>query len=549
MRALTTMMFGALLLVGCIGPNKRAIDYRNKGRERYAEGHIDLEDERRRVTIEKARALLQDAWGKYDRGEFQQAHAALIAIKESQELSNPETDAQVVRSLGDTAAMAWEEIEALRKRRFYMRAQLFAEYLVKPLPPTHALRVRAQALKSSAIAFHLGKMHQLEKTFPASAAFHYLVARRLGADADPDGLELIAAVKRTSGDATAYLTAAKTGSEQAQEEQLVLARQVVGTWDPMAITLFGTRYGMNDVRLLDEVWNGTTKLDPYPRLAAIAVPPPDDLPVVLDDSDASPKYKALDFWYALGSHSLEKRAMSTGAGAALRFPSKTGRATYELSGFFESASLGGDANGFGTDFVVALTAKAPLMLGIGIGYRKDEVPTAVDPTMTATERSVHIPLIARTPIAAGFSASLEMRLNLLSLTNESKPLPMEQHYSPVTARVYGPIPLLGEARRRRSRSVGTSSIAPTSATTPTAARTCGTGSRARPGPCRRSPGRPGTSGTSSARRRSRAASERTAWARCSASPASTRRASTSSASTSSRRASVATSVAGASTTS
>ncbi len=459
------MMLGAILLVGCIGPNKRAVEYRNKARERYAEGHIDLaiadylkakeldktgkvvglEAERRRVTTEKARALLQDAWGKYDRGDFQQAHAQLIAIKDSQELSNPETDAQVLRSMGDSAAMAWEEIETLRKRRFYLRAQLFAEYLVKPLPPNHVLRVRAQALKTSGIAFHLGKMHQLEKTFPASAAFHYLVARRLGADSDPEGLELIAEVKRTSGDATAYLTAAKSGTEQAQEEQLVLARQVVGTWDPMAVTLLGTRYGMNDVRLLDEVWNGTSKLDTYPRLAAIAVPPPDDLPVVLDDSDASPKYKALDFWYGLGSHSLEKRAMSTGAGGSLRFPSKTGRATYELSGFFESASLGGDANGYGTDFVVAAVAKAPLVVGIGIGYRKDEIPDAVDPTMTATERSVHVPIIVRTPIAAGYIGSLEMRLNLLALTNDRAPLPMEQHYSPITARLYGPIPFLGDA--------------------------------------------------------------------------------------------------------
>lgn len=465
MRALTTMMCGAILLVGCIGPNKRAVEYRNKGRERYAEGQLDLamanylkakeldkdgkiaglEDERVRVTTEKARVALLDAWSKYDRGEFQQAHAQLISIKDSKELSTPQVDAQVMRSLGDTAAMAWEEIEVLRKRHFYLRAQLFAEYLVKPLPPAHGLRVRAQALESAGIAFHLTRMHQLEKSFPASAAFHYLVARRLGADADPEGLELIAAVKRTVGDATAYLAAAKTGTEQAQEEQLVLARQVVGTWDPMAITLLGNRYGMNDVRLLDEVWNGTAKLEPYPKLAAIALPPPDDLPIAIDDPGTSQKYKALDFWYAIGSHALEKHAMSTGAGGALRFPSKTARATYELSGFFESESLGGDANGYGTEFVIAAVAKAPLVLGLGLGYRKDEIPNAVDPTMTATERSFHVPLIVRTPIAAGFAASLEARLNLLALTNDKQPLPMEQHYSPITARIYGPIPLLGDA--------------------------------------------------------------------------------------------------------
>ena len=460
----------ATLCVGCLSANKQAIEYRNKARERFNEGKFDLavadyrkakdldkagkvdglEAERARAAQEQVKILLKDAWSKYDRGEFQQAHATLVTIQNDDQLSNKQTDQTVLHSLADAAAMAWTEVDDLRKRRFYLRAELLAQALVKPLPQGHPMRVRSDALKVSGIAFHLAKMRQLKTTFPAAAAFHYLVARRLGADSDPDGLELIAAVKRASGDATTYVAAAKGAPDWKQEDQLVLAHQLASTWDPAAITLFGTRYGMNDARYLDEVWNGTTTLEPYPPLAAIKPPDPDDVQVIVSNepsSDAGPRYKSLDFWYAIGSHTLEKSALSTSAGGAFRFPSSSGKANYEASGFIESDSLGGKSSGYGADLIVTALAKAPLVLGAGIGYLSDEVPgDAAFPGTTLREKSVHIPIIARAPIGAGYVGSLEARINIYQFSKDKMPLPDgEQHFSPVTARIYGPIPLLADA--------------------------------------------------------------------------------------------------------
>lgn len=468
-RAYSAALVVATFAVGCVAANKRAVEFRNKGRERFAESKYDvaiadyreakdldkagkvdgLESERERAASEQVKILLKDAWGKYDRGEFQQAHGQLVAIKNANELANKITDPVVLHALGDTAAMAWDEVEGLRKRRFYLRAQLLAEFLVKPLPQGHAMRIRYDALKVSGIAFHLAKMRQLKQQFPAAAAFHYLVARRLGADSDPDGLSLIADVKRATGDASTFVKAGSAATDWKSEDQFVLARQVGSTWDPTAITLFGARYGMNDARYLDEVWNGTTTLDPYPAVAAITPATADTIAVVANNepsTDSGPRYKSLEFWYSVGSHSLEKSALSTGAGGAIRVPSKSGKATYEFSGFFESDKLGGVSSGYGGDLIITALAKAPLVLGAGIGYLSDDLPSkTLFPDMTITQKSVHIPVVARAPIAAGFMGSLEARINILQFSKDKQPLPMEQHYSPVTARIYGPIPFLGEA--------------------------------------------------------------------------------------------------------
>lgn len=469
--SLRAYVSGALLAafaVGCVSANKRAVEYRNKGRERFAEGKYDLavvdyrkakeedkagkidglDGERERAASEQVRKLLLEVWGKFDRGEFQPAHAQLVAIKNSTELANKVTDPQVLRSLGDTAAMAWDEIEAYKKRRFYLRAMLLADNLVKPLPPGHALRARHDALKVSAIGFHMAKMRSLKATAPNAAAFHYLIAKRLGGDTDVDGLELIAAVKRATGDASTYNNAGKSSTAEKAEDNFVLGRQLGSTWAPEAITLFGNAYGMNDARYLDEVWNGTNTLEPYPAAAAITMPPPDDVTIVatVDPSaDSGPRYKSLDFYYQIGSHTLEEKTLSTGAGGAYRFPSKSGKMTYELSGFFESATLGGDTKGYGGDLLVTALAKAPLVLGAGIGYLKDEAPSEA---MAATihQKSVHVPIVARAALGAGYAASLEARINILQFSKDKEPLPDgEQHYSPVSIRLYGPIPLLGDA--------------------------------------------------------------------------------------------------------
>lgn len=467
LRAYVSGALMAAVAVGCVSANKRAVEYRNKGRERFAEGKYDLavvdyrkakdedkagkidglEAERERAASEQVRKLLLDAWGKFDRGEFQQAHAQLVVIKNATELSNKITDPQVLRSLGDTSAMAWEEIEAYKKRRFYLRAILLAEYLVKPLPPGHAMRARYDALKISAIGFHMAKMRALKQTAPNAAAFHYLIAKRLGGDTDVDGLELIAAVKRASGDASTYNSAGKAATAEKAEDNFVLGRQLGNAWAPEAITVFGNAYGMNDARYLDEVWNGTTTLEPYPAAAAIILPQPDDVTVVAavdPSSDSGPRYKSLDFYYQIGSHTLEKKTLSTGAGGAYRFPSKSGKMTYELSGFFESGTLGGDTKGYGGDLLVTALAKDPLVLGAGFGYLKDELPSDAL-GMTIRQKSLHVPIVARAALGAGYAASLEARINILQFSEEKKPLPEEQHYSPVSVRLYGPIPLLGDA--------------------------------------------------------------------------------------------------------
>jgi hypothetical protein len=423
------------------------VDYR-KAKDEDKGGKIDgLDAERDRAAAEQVRKLLVEAWGKFDRGEFQQAHALLVVIKNATELSNKITDPQVLRSLGDTSAMAWDEVEALRKRRFYLRAMLLADYLVKPLPPGHAMRTRHEALKVSAIGFHMAKMRALKQSSPNAAAFHYLIAKRLGGDTDVDGLELIAAVKRASGDANTYNTAGKNAKDDKAEDNFVLGRQLGNAWAPEAITLYGTAYGMNDARYLDEVWNGTTTLEPYPAAAAITFPAPDDVSVAVTvdpSADSGPRYKSLDFYYQIGSHTLEEKTLATGAGGAYRFPSKSGKLTYEASGFFESATLGGDTKGWGAELLVTALAKAPLVLGAGIGYMKDEAPIAATDTVLH-QKSVHVPIVARAGLGAGYAASLEARINILQFSEEKQPLPMEQHYSPVSVRLYGPIPLLGDA--------------------------------------------------------------------------------------------------------
>jgi hypothetical protein len=472
LRVYSTAVLLTIVAAGCVTPNKRAVEYRNKGRERFKEGNYELsvanyrqakvedkagkidglESERERAASEKVKVLLKDAWSKFDRGEFQQAHAQLMLIKAADPLANKITDPIVLRSLGDTAAMAWEEVDQYRKRKFYLRAMLLAEYLVKPLPAGHAMRVRYDALKIGAIGFHMAKMRQLKTTQPNAAAFHYLVARRLGGDSDIDGLELIAAVKRSSGDANTYNTNGKAASGAKAEDQFVLGRQLGNAWDPAAITLFGTAYGMNDARYLDEVWNGTATLEPYPALAAITIPAPDDvtvLPSVDPSSDSGPRYKSLDFYYTIGNHTLESKRLSTAAGGAYRFPSKTGKATYELSGFFESETLGGDSKGYGADLLITALVKSPLVIGGGIGYLTNELESE-DPMFpapaTIKQKSVHVPIVARAPLGAGYGASLEARINILQFTKEKQPLPDgEQHYSPVSVRLYGPIPLVADA--------------------------------------------------------------------------------------------------------
>lgn len=468
LRAYLSGALVAALAVGCVSANKRAVEYRNKGRERFAEGKYDLavvdyrqaktedkagkidglEAERERAASEQVRKLLGDAWGKFDRGEFQQAHAQLVAIKNASELSNKVTDPQVLRSLGDTAAMAWEEVEALKKRRFYLRAMLLAEYLVKPLPPGHAMRARHDALKVSAIGFHMAKMRALKQIAPNAAAFHYLVAKRLGGDTDVDGLELIAAVKRAAGDASTYNSAGKSAKDEKAEDNFVLGRQLGSAWAPEAITHYGNAYGMNDARYLDEVWNGTKTLEPYPAAAVITLPAPDDVQVAVNvdpSQDSGPRYKSLDFYYQIGSHTLAEKTLLTGAGGAYRFPSKSGKMTYELSGFFESSTLGGGTTGYGTELLVTALVKSPLVLGAGIGFLKDEVTENAISGMELRQKSVHVPIVARAALGAGYAASLEARINILQFSEDKKPLPEEQHFSPVSVRLYGPIPLLGDA--------------------------------------------------------------------------------------------------------
>lgn len=473
-----------LLASACARPSQIALDYRNKARERFTEGKFgvavsnydkakdndrkrrldDLESERQLAATEHMREQMKVAWDMIDQRKYMDAHQQLMSIKAANGFGVKGADKMVERALMDTAALQFAEVEALYGRRHFVKAMLMAEFLLEPLPPNHALREKLKLIKAQGIAHHMSKMRRNKDKYPMSAALHYLIAQRLGGTPDSDGLLLLAELKRQSGDAQSIgrqaqqISELKDRSRYPEIEHLLVQQRAVGTeWSPAAGKFFEEQYGLADDgtmkdKLLVDIWDMRRSFALYDRPDPDKLPEPDEIiasinPDVVEDVGQQPR--TMDFAYGAGKHVGGDDLFGTNLSATIRFPSKKTKSMYEISGHLESSSLGGNSSGYGADIMLTKLIKPPVIGAIGIGYSENETtPDMVaDPTAVPyVQKSIHIPVLARVPIIEGYAASLEFRANILQFTKDKDMTPgAEQHLSPLTARLYGPIPLLSNA--------------------------------------------------------------------------------------------------------
>jgi hypothetical protein len=461
----------AALATACGAANQRAVAYRDRARERFQDGkyalaladyrraeELDekkrlsgLTGERDRAAQEHVRALLREAWADLAGGDRDAARRRLLALRHTH-WGVRGVEVQVDRSLADAAAHQLARADRLVADRHFVAALIAGERAVAPLAHDHVLRARLGAIRARGQAYHLARMRALARPYPAAAAFHYMLARRLGATTNSQGAGLVALVAGASASATRARDAATRQQMQQAEDEWIKLRASTGTWEASARTWLGNRYGVSDATALDEIW-GASGSYPAPSsepLETLVLPAPDDIAERVAGSSSvtvRPQSPSMEVAYQLSTSELASSKLATGLGGGLTIPRRKSASAYHLSGFARSDDLGGHVDGFGAEVLLTRRFHDRLALGIGIGYL-DEHLVVAGGAPAVTQTSWHVPLVARVPLAAGFLASAELRPNILQLTATDPPPADEPgHYNSASLRVVGPVPLLGELSR------------------------------------------------------------------------------------------------------
>ncbi len=461
------------LSAACGGADKRAAAYRDKARERYQAEEfgkaaadyakaIDLDKkkkldglagEHQRALHEYVLSRLHEAWRKFDRGDYEDAHSIILGLFESDAYGDAKLKKQIVKSLGDLAAARMSDADSMADKNEYLSAVLLAQYLVKPLPPDHSLRVRVEALRKVALAKHTLLM-RAARGKPGSVAFHYLMTQFFGGSRLNDGIAAVRAAKRAGGDASSYVSAARTAATAGKtfdaEQGFVLGRAAGSSWDSGAVKYFKVQWGVPDEKALESLWTGDPVPSPYAAVGKDELPDPDYVSIGGDDDDdddfkvsSVSSWRGLDIYYGLGTQTLDDTNYSARIGGDLYIPRK--KYAHRPAFHFESDSLGGGVVGYGVEWQLQKRFGKALV-GIGVGYWQSEQAEEQEldvPVLKA--RSAYVPISVRYPLVADIVLGADFQANYFHLAKSEDD--GYEHYSVGTGRLFLPLPLLPEIHK------------------------------------------------------------------------------------------------------
>ena len=460
-----------------------AAAYRDKARERFHEGKFDravadydqaikldkkkklagIGTERERAIYELVLAQLAQAWAKIDRGEFEDAHDILMALDGADSFGNRKLQFQVVKALGDIAAVRMEEAQKLAARHHYLPATDLADFLVKALPADHSLHYRAAAIKKTGVLTHTLMMARMRGK-PGSVAFHHLMTQALGGERDLAGAAAARAVKLAGGSSADHnqkartLVVAKDVDKVFQaENEFILGRATSSSneWDSGGVKYFKVQWGIPDLDTLEALWAGNTMPSAFKLPQAAELPDADHVSIDGggdDDDDDDPddgklgrvvRLRSLGIWYGMGTQMLDDQNPAGEIGADIIIPRKS--YTHYPSAYLESSSLGGKVSGWGVQWQL-LKYFGKVTVGAGVGYweREQSEELSLDvPVVRA--RSLNVPISLRYPLFDRVSVGADIEANYYHLAESEKDDYL--HFSTATGRIFTPVPFLSEVSR------------------------------------------------------------------------------------------------------